>query len=74
MKDRSKRVCSSKDHGKHMCVLLRQELQSCIDSLSDRPVVECSYCGAKANHRKNVCSPTSLGLAGLNRFYRWEHL
>ena len=60
-----KKACSSKDHSKHICVLVQQELHACIDSLSDRPVVECNHCGAKANQHKNVCYPISLGFAGL---------
>lgn len=59
------KICSSKDHGKHMCVLQNQELQACIDSLADRPLFECRRCGAKANQGRNLCYPSSLGLAGL---------
>ncbi len=48
--------CDSKDHSKHMCAMSRQGLTDCIRELSDKPVVECRYCGAKANSIKNICA------------------
>ena len=48
--------CNSKDHSKHMCALIAQGLGDCIGSLSDKPVVECKHCGAKANSIKNICA------------------
>lgn len=48
--------CDSKDHSKHMCALKEQGLDDCIKSLSDKPVVECKHCGAKANSIKNICA------------------
>jgi len=47
--------CSSKDHSKHMCALKLQGLGECIESLSNKPIVECKNCGAKANSIKNIC-------------------
>lgn len=49
-------VCKSKDHSKHMCALLAQGLDDCVAQLSDNPVVECRYCGAKANSIKSICA------------------
>ncbi len=48
--------CNSKDHSKHMCALKAQGLDDCIQLLSDKPVVECKHCGAKANSIKNLCA------------------
>lgn len=39
-----------------MCVLKEQGLEKWIQRLSDKPVVECRYCGAKANSLRNVCA------------------
>jgi len=46
----------SKDLKKHICWLSAQGLESCIEKLSDHPLVECIYCGAKANSLRNVCA------------------
>lgn len=48
--------CNSKDHSKHMCALKAQGLNDCIATLSDKPVVECKQCGAKANSIRNICA------------------
>lgn len=48
--------CNSKDHTKHMCSLKAQGLDDCITSLSDKAVVQCKHCGAKANSIKNICA------------------
>ena len=48
--------CNSKDHSKHMCALKAQGLDDCIKSLSDKPVIECKHCGAKANSIANICA------------------
>jgi hypothetical protein len=48
--------CDSKDHAKHMCALKAQRLDDIIKVLSDKPVVECKHCGAKANSLKNICA------------------
>lgn len=48
--------CDSKDHSKHMCALKSQGLDDCIRSLSDKPIVECKHCGAKANSIRNICA------------------
>lgn len=48
--------CESEDHTKHMCALKSQGLDDCIRVLSDKPIVECKYCGAKANSIKNICA------------------
>jgi hypothetical protein len=48
--------CDSKDHSKHMCAMKVQGLDDCIRDLSNKPTVECRYCGAKANSVKNLCS------------------
>lgn len=49
-------TCDSKDHSKHMCALKAQGLQDCIQVLSDKPLIECRYCGAKANSIKSICA------------------
>jgi hypothetical protein len=46
----------SKDLKKHICWLSAQGLEGCIEQLSDRPLVECIYCGAKANSLRNICA------------------
>ena len=51
-----------KDHRKHMCMLEEEGLQHWIHYLSDKPVVECRYCGAKANSLRNVCAVRLRGL------------
>ncbi|MDO3377260.1 hypothetical protein [Geoalkalibacter halelectricus] len=48
--------CDSKDHSKHMCALKTHGMDDCIKELSDKPIVECKYCGAKANSFKNICA------------------
>jgi hypothetical protein len=48
--------CDSKDHSKHMCALQSSGMDDCIKSLSDKPIVECRYCGAKANSIRNICA------------------
>jgi hypothetical protein len=48
--------CNSKDHSKHMCALMAQGQDECIQELSDNPTVECKHCGAKANSSKSVCA------------------
>jgi hypothetical protein len=48
--------CDSKDHSKHMCALIAQGLDDCIHLLSDKPIVTCKHCGAKANSSKNICA------------------
>ena len=40
-----------KDHRKHMCLLEEEGLDHWIQRLSDNPVVECRYCGARATSR-----------------------
>lgn len=49
-------ACDSQDHSKHMCALKSNGLEDCIRSLSDNPLVECKYCGARANSLKNICA------------------
>jgi hypothetical protein len=44
------------DSSKHMCVLKEQGLDDCIETLSDKPVVECRHCGARANSIRNICA------------------
>jgi hypothetical protein len=48
--------CYSKDHSKHMCALIAQDLGDCIKILSDKPVVTCKHCGAKANSIQSICA------------------
>ena len=48
--------CTGKDHSKHMCALKAQGLEDCIKSLSDKPVIACKHCGAKANSIANICA------------------
>ena len=52
----NKMSCDSKDHLKHMCALKEQGLEESIKALSDKPVVECRHCGAKANSIRNICA------------------
>lgn len=52
--------CDSKDHTQHICVLKAQGLEDCIRSLSDKPLVECRHCGARANNSTNVCAVIPL--------------
>ena len=49
-------ACNKKNLTKHMCGLAALGMQDCIESLSDNPVIECKYCGAKANSIKNICA------------------
>jgi len=39
-----------------MCVLGEQGLDEWIQRLSNKPVVECRFCGARANSLRNVCA------------------
>jgi hypothetical protein len=48
--------CESKNHSKHMCALKAQGLNDWIAKLSDKPLVECKHCGARANSIKNICA------------------
>ncbi len=57
--------CDSKDHSNHMCALKLRGKTDCIELLSDRPLVECKHCGAKANSIKNICA-AHLGAAAPN--------
>ena len=45
-----------KDLKKHICSLAAQGLEDCIKTLSEQPLVECIYCGARANSLRNVCA------------------
>ena len=45
-----------KELKKHICSLSAQGLEDCIKTLSDQPLVECIYCGARANSLRNVCA------------------
>ena len=54
--DKKRMHCDSKNHSKHMCALKAQELTDCIIILSDKPVVTCKHCGAKANSVHNICA------------------
>ena len=53
-------ACNIEQHKMHMCALNAEKSEECIKSLSDKPTVECSNCGAKANSPENVCSPQQL--------------
>lgn len=46
----------NKDLKKHICWLSARGLESCIKQLTDQPLVEYLYCGAKANSLRNVCA------------------
>ncbi len=54
-------ICDSSDVHKHMCTLIAQQRAESIKYLSDRPVVECKHCGAKANSLKNICATSFAG-------------
>ena len=58
--DKESCFCDSADVHKHMCTLVAQERDESIKSLSDRAIVECRYCGAKANSLKNICATSFL--------------
>lgn len=53
-------ACDIESHKKHMCALKAEGNEECILSLSDKPTMECSNCGAKANEAKNLCAPQPL--------------
>lgn len=55
--------CDSKDHSKHMCAMIAQGLDECVQIFSDKPTVECKYCGAKANSIKSVCAAHMVDMA-----------
>lgn len=54
--DGEMRICNGNDLHEHMCTLNAWERNESIKRLSDRPVVVCKHCGAKANSLKNICA------------------
>lgn len=52
--------CDPKDISKHMCTLQAQGLKDCLQLLSEKPLVECRKCSAKADSVKNICAAAFL--------------
>jgi hypothetical protein len=48
--------CNCEAHQMHICNLKAQGREDCIESISDKPTVQCRHCGAKANSLQYVCA------------------
>lgn len=57
-------ACTDKNHHHHMCILKDTLKASELAGISDKPVVECGICGAKANSADNVCTPVKVWEVG----------
>jgi hypothetical protein len=56
--------CKDKNHHHHMCILKETLAEAELAGYSDKPVVECGICGAKANSVDNVCTPVKVWEVG----------
>ena len=63
MKDQ-KICCDEKSHHHHMCILKESGMGEVIAGISDKPVVECGVCGAKANSLDYICTPVKVWEVG----------
>ena len=52
--------CEDKSHRHHMCILKETLTEEELARFSDKPIVECGICGAKANSVDNVCTPVKV--------------
>jgi hypothetical protein len=48
--------CNVEAHKMHMCQLKSEGKFDIINSISDKPVVQCRQCGDKANNAKFLCA------------------
>jgi hypothetical protein len=48
--------CNCEDHKKHFCYLKAHGLNDCLESITDKPTVKCSHCGARVNDVQYVCA------------------
>jgi len=48
--------CNVEAHKMHMCYLKANNMDDCIKSVTDNPVVKCRQCGASANSVEYLCA------------------